>query len=261
MLQDQKTINIKSIAFLIPSTIHIILSFFYESIIFSHDLLADTAHLDRSGILGTFFVSKLIGALLICLIWLMVFNVFQKKHKPENIILFSSLFIITAAAIFIMYPAMFSYEMDNYFNYTYATMYYPTYWHHYLTGCVYAGALMVFPHPVIIPLLQAFFFVAVITYIFSNLKTTFGNGYQYLTLIFLLIPEQYYVLMNPLSKLYVCDPLFIYIFRYTVSSYTRRKAETCPTFIFNHQHGIYHALENRRYSVRYSIVCFFDYTL
>ncbi len=72
------------------------------------------------------------------------------------------LFAVFGGYTLLMYPDMFAIEKDTYIIFSHAIREIPYYWHQVLTGYFLGGCLVLFPHPIIIPLLQTAGFLGVV---------------------------------------------------------------------------------------------------
>jgi len=189
---------------------HIIASFFYESVLFSAPDFSGAA-IDRFGSALTYVVAKLLGALLIYLFWRTLVRALRGGFPKSGVIAFLVLFAATLVIAVSVYPAMYEYEIDDLIVYYNATQYVPLYWHHYLTGCVYAASYMLFPHPLILPLVQCAFFCGLIASVFARLYTRFGGKRAWPALLLFAVPASYYIGLSPYRNcLYTVLCLYVF---------------------------------------------------
>ena len=176
---------------------HMAASFFYERLMFSWDYLLDFSRSDRWMIRLTFLCSKLCGALLIFLFWSAVFALVRRRIPKRALVAFALLALPCLYVVAVRWSALYGYEADNALVYYYAIRYLPYAWHHLYTGCLYAGAFMLFPHPAALALVQSMAFCAVCAYLYLRLVRSFGRRAGLLVLWLVLLPESFFVAFNP----------------------------------------------------------------
>ncbi len=176
--------------------VHIFASFLYESVLFTGPDFSGAA-IDRFGSALAYIVAKLLGALLIYLFWHTLVRALRGGFPKSGVIAFLVLFAGTLAIAVSVYPAMYEYEIDDLIIYYNATQYVPLYWHHYLTGCVYAASYMLLPHPVILPVIQCALFSGLIASIFARLHIRFGTKRAWPALLLFAVPASYYIGLSP----------------------------------------------------------------
>ena len=175
---------------------HFLASFLYESVLFTAPDFTGNP-VDRFGSALTYIVAKILGALFIYLFWHTLIRALRGGFPKSGVIAFLVLFAATFVIAVSVYPAMYEYEIDDLIIYYNATQYIPLYWHHYLTGCVYAASYMLFPHPLILPLVQCAFFCGLIASIFARLNTRFGFKRAWPALLLFAVPASYYIGLSP----------------------------------------------------------------
>lgn len=152
---------------------------------------------DFTEILMVYILSKFFAGLMIMLLWKLIFYILKRKICRPKFFLFGIIFLVGVILGFIFFPSTFALEVDNYANYYAAINFLPTYWHSLYTGGIYAGCMMVIPHPFSIFLFQWLFFVIVIAYMYSKIEQRFERKrYKYLALAFFILPETYYIVFN-----------------------------------------------------------------
>lgn len=176
--------------------VHILASFLYESVLFSAPDFTG-APIDRFGSVLAFVVAKLLGALLICLFWRTLVRALRGGFSKAGVVAFLVLFAAALVIAVSVYPDMYEYEIDDLIVYYNATQYVPLYWHHYLTGCVYAASYMLFPHPLVLPLVQAALFCGLIASVFARLYARFGGRRAWPALLLFAVPASYYIGLSP----------------------------------------------------------------
>ncbi len=175
---------------------HILASFLYDSALFSAPDFTGTP-IDRFGSALTYIVAKLLGALLIYLFWRTLVRALRGGFPKSGVVAFLVLFAVTFVIAVSVYPAMYEYEIDDLIVYYNATQHVPLYWHHYLTGCVYAASYMLFPHPLILPLVQCAFFCGLIASVFARLFVRLGGKRAWPALLLFAVPASYYIGLSP----------------------------------------------------------------
>lgn len=162
-------------------------------------------------------ISKLFAGIIIFGLWNVVFKIIKRKIPSVTLKLFGIIFIIGFLIGLILYPSTFALEVDNLLNYSYAIRLLPTYWHSIYTGALYAGCVMVIPHPFSIFIFQWLAFVLTIAYIYIGVEKLTGSEskFKYITLLFFLLPETYYIVFNAYRNNYytiLCLFYFSYVF-------------------------------------------------
>lgn len=206
-----------SIEKLFPA-IHFVLTFFFERINFiftnNWDVFVEVARKESVSDLAenviVYCLSKLWALIIIYLIWKLFFAIIHKKIALNAVILFLIIYLFGAFVGLLNYPNLVS--IDNYATYSYAIRFLPTYWHSIYTGALYAGCMMVLPHPFSIYLFCWLAFVGVVAYLYCNINDVFhGSNFRFLVLIFFVLPETYKMIIDPYrSCIYATLCLFYY---------------------------------------------------
>lgn len=153
-----------------------------------------------------FLASYVLAIVLIWLLWKFLFYFWERlKEKKVSSILFLVVLIAGLFLILCLYPEMFGVETtDDYMNYVYARELLPMYWHGFLTNVVYIACMIVFPHPVSIPIIQFIFGVSVLFYIGGTFMTRVSGKKKAKTalvscffLLIVLLPETIRILIYP----------------------------------------------------------------
>ena len=153
-----------------------------------------------------FLASYVLAIVLIWLLWKFLFCFWERlKEKKVSSILFLVVLIAGLFLILCLYPEMFGVETtDDYMNYVYARELLPMYWHGFLTNVVYIACMIVFPHPVSIPIIQFIFGVSVLFYIGGTFMTRVSGKKKAKTalvscffLLIVLLPETIRILIYP----------------------------------------------------------------
>lgn len=152
--------------------IHFLLTFVWERIIFdfsSHNSLKSLFGTvtrnnyisDQVEFIIVYTVSKIFAGLLIWFMWKLIFKITKREICKIKILLFGIIFLVGVIIGIFSYPSTFALEIDNYINYLQAIHFFPTYWHSIYTGVIYAGCMLVIPHPFSIFVFQWLFFIIV----------------------------------------------------------------------------------------------------
>ncbi len=134
--------------------IHFLLTFWFERILFhfdgDRDLFVSAARTetisDTAEYVLVYGLSKLCAALIIWLLWKLLFAMIYRRISRETMIVFAGIYVLGGIIGLILFPDTIGIEIDNYTNYGYAVRFLPTYWHSVFTGALYGGCLMVIPH-------------------------------------------------------------------------------------------------------------------
>lgn len=104
-------------------------------------------------------------------LWKALFKLAQLIKDKKWSAYFEAFFIVLGIALILcLYPQMFGTETtDDYMNLVYAMEFLPMYWHGFWTNVVYCACMIVFPHPVSIPIIQFLFAMYVIHFAISEL--------------------------------------------------------------------------------------------
>lgn len=203
---------------------HFLLTFFLErtcfvfkdNFSFVNEIARNNYVSDKFEMFLVYLLSKLCAAIFIAFFWRIVFGIIKKRIPGKTALLFGFVFLIGVAIGWCQYPNMFSLAIDNYTTYAQAIRFVPTYWQSVYTGVVYAGSMMVVPHPFAIYLFQWLLFVGVVGYIYNGVEKTFNSkNLKYLTLLLFFLPESYYLVFDAYRNNYfamLCLFYFAYIF-------------------------------------------------
>lgn len=201
--------------------LHFIISFCWEKVIFinpgSEDTRALIARNDaisyHTEIMITYILSRIFCFILIWLIWKLIFYIFSREIKRSDLIILGVIYFCVLAAGVIIFPDLFgTIEIDNYTNYSTAIRFLPTYWHSIFTGALYAGCLMVIPHPISLFIFQWSLFFGAVSYIYLGVKKLYPDGFlKYFPLLLLLLPESYYLIFNAYRNNYYAVLVMFYI--------------------------------------------------
>ena len=211
---------------LIPLS-HFILSFLYSSTIFLYDIdfMKNNGPVVINNCVSTFmeysiclFLTKFFALIIIFSAWNIIFYLIRNRHTKSWISIAIPIFIIGLIIVFINLPESFSYEVDNFINYSYAIRYLPHYWHHIFTSCFYGACLTFIPNQFSIGIVQWIIFISVFFYFYDFLvyhKQTNKKLIKLLYAIFL-FPDTYMIILNPYRNcLYaiISSLFFILIFK------------------------------------------------
>ena len=193
---------------LIPPAIHFLLTFIFErSILIFNDTSAtrlaiprSTAYSDKAEHIVFYVLAKIFAAILIFLLWKLLFNIFENLNKSSavrcGIVLFLILLIVFGL---FLYPDVLMRSEDNYITYAYAKRMWPEYWHSAYLSIIYAACLMIFPSPITISVVQWIGISFVAGYLFDRIKKSpvlKGRG-AWLALLFLALPNTYILIVDP----------------------------------------------------------------
>lgn len=189
---------------------------FKDNFSFVNEIARNDYVSDKFEMFLVYLLSKLCAGIIIVLFWRMVFGIIKKRIPGKTAVLFGFIFLIGVAIGWCQYPNMFSLAIDNYTTYAQAIRFVPTYWQSVYTGVVYAGSMMVVPHPFAIYLFQWLLFVGVVGYIYNGVEKTFeSKNLKYFTLLLFFLPESYYLVFDAYRNNYfamLCMFYFAYIF-------------------------------------------------
>lgn len=168
-----------SLEILLPC-IHFLSSFFYEWTILQWKpekitvtaRAKDLTYSDTFERVMEYGLAKLFAALIIFLLWKMVFYFIHNFRKDKELIFFALLFLFGTACFAVTWPNLFYYDVDNYITYTYAIRLYPEYWHNAYTSILYTASFMTVPHPFAICFLQWTLFFFNMVYAYKRLKNS-----------------------------------------------------------------------------------------
>lgn len=198
-------LNRSNVKYIIP-VIHFLLTFLWERILFKFSgNLNPGATLVRNKYVSdtvewalVYIASKVFAGIIIWLLWKLIFGIIEKKIPRKIMLLFGMIFLIGFIAGVFGYPDIFGIEIDNYTNFSAVIRFLPTYWQSVFTGAVYAGCMMVIPHPFSIFIFQWLSFVAVVAYIYSGVERFMGGNkkVKYILLFLFILPESSYIMFN-----------------------------------------------------------------
>lgn len=137
-------------------------------------------------------MSALYGIILIFLVWKVFFLLLSKKRKMPFFLIFAA-FVICV----LVFPSNFSYEPDNFTNYSYAVRNISDYWQNVHVGYLYRACLWVFPHPLVLPVIQLCSLLGAIYYISVRVKRLFGKTASYVPYCLIAFPEFLEIGTNP----------------------------------------------------------------
>lgn len=180
--------------------IHMVISALFSALFFRHDPLPFELMLPARDIFYSqgcertvhILMSLLFGFLLICIIWHILFLLIEKKRKFPFLLVALS-FVISVLVL----PGNFTYEPDNLLSYSFAVRNIADYWQSVYLGCLYRGALYVFPHPMALPFIQLTSLIGVVYYISERVRSLFGKTQAILTWLVVLLPEFWEIGINP----------------------------------------------------------------
>lgn len=159
-----------------------------------------------------FILSRIFCFLIILGLWKLIFYVVNGNVARSDLVILGSILLIGVLFGVILYPTCFGLEIDNYWNFLMARRFQPTYWQSIYTGALYGGCFMVIPHPIALFLVQWTFFWSVVSYIYLGIERLYDKGvYKYITLLFFLFPESYYLAFNAYRNNYYTVMILLYI--------------------------------------------------
>lgn len=225
----------KALEYIIP-IIHFLLTFILERkcFVFSgnwdfvneiprNDYISDTAEM-----VIVYILSKICAAIIIILLWKLIFGVINRRITKSIVILFGVIYLLGLIVGLFLYPTYFSLSIDNFTNYAMAIRFLPTYWQSVYTGVVYGGCMMIIPHPFGIFAFQWMAFVAVVAYVYAGVERLFsGKNVKYLTLLLFLLPETYYMVFDAYRNNYYAM-LCLFYFAYLIFT-LRDREKQCKT--------------------------------
>lgn len=228
----RKQLVMKILEYAVPA-IHFILTFFLERKLFifsgNFDFVNEIARndyiSDKAEMVIVYILSKLVAAIIIWLMWKFVFDVIKGKIDKKPVILFGIIFVIGVVMGLFYTPAMTSAPIDDYTTYSMSIRFLPTYWQSIYTGVVYAGSMMVLPHPFGIFLFKWMAFTATVMYIYVGMEKIFdGKNYKYAALIFFFLPESYSIVFESYRNDYYAI-LCLFYFAYIVFALRNKEKE------------------------------------
>lgn len=217
------TLSRKQVEYLIP-VLHFLATFLIERsrFIFSrnwsyvNEIARADVISDKAELVITYIISKIFAGIIIFLLWKMIFGVVNGRIPKSCVILFGVIYLIGLVVGWFFFPDMFSLAIDNYTTYSQSIRFLPTYWQSIYTGGLYAGFMMIVPHPFAIFAFQWLAFVAVVAYIYCKVDGWLaGSGAKYLVLLFFVLPETYDLVFDAYRNNYyamLCMFYFAYLF-------------------------------------------------
>lgn len=196
--------NRSRVRIIIP-LIHFLLSFVYERsiLIFSLDKNVVTA-IPMNNIISArmermfgYACAKMFALILIYAFWYIIFSVYDYRHQASTWV-FVSLALLISISTILVYPFLMDSTWDFFVTYSYAIRFWPEYWHSAYSSLIYAGMLMVFPTPVMMPPLQTVLTMGAIGYLYKRIKDSKvlkGHG-KWLVCLFFIIPLSYNLFTN-----------------------------------------------------------------
>lgn len=231
----------KTLEYIFPA-VHFLLTFLLERICFVfsdnfsfvNEIAKNNYVSDRMELIIVYVLSKIWAAIIIWLFWKMVFGVINKKIPLSVAVLFGIVYLIGLVIGLFCYPDFVSLSIDNYTNYSMSIRFLPTYWQSVYTGALYAGCMMVFPHPFAIFIFQWMAFVGVTAYIYMGLEKLFpGRNVKLGALLLLALPETYYMMFDQYRNNYYAM-LCLFYFAYLIFSLrdTEKEFKTREMVVF-----------------------------
>ena len=122
---------------------------------------------------------------LLCIFLFLEFLVFARK-QPKLLIPFLLFMCIYGVGLLITYPGY--YMNDDPIIFSYATRYYPVYWHNYLTSLFYMTAMSLFPLSAAPVLLSDVFYALVFSYLYWRADKLYRSKWCRLLLLTAVLP-------------------------------------------------------------------------
>lgn len=208
----------KSVWWIFP-LIHLVLSFFYERMLFA---FSDNFRINRLTpinlrfsdsfeIIMAYSISKMIGAVLIFCIWKLIFSLKKYFSLCEGI-LFVTFFILGAIILLFYFPDSFITSNDNFITYADAVNFVPGYWHSLYTSCFYAGCMMVFPHAYAVVFFHWLGLIYTIGYMYVRVKrsTSIPKYFRFLSFFILMFPIVHTIMMDVYRTELYCILFILY---------------------------------------------------
>ena len=114
-------------------------------------------------------LSKLFAAIIIFLIWKLIFYVIDNWKQSRMIRAFTWFFFLGLLCLILYCPDGFIRSADNYVTYSYAIRFFPEYWHNAYSSIMFCACLMTAPHPFAISVIQWLAFVFDLAYLWHRL--------------------------------------------------------------------------------------------
>ncbi len=161
-----------------------IVTFYTDTKLFSHDgLNMNCLPIDTAMVPVMHCLTKLLT--LLCLFLFLEFVLYAFR-RPKLLLPFLALMCIYGVGLLITYPGY--YMNDDPIIFSYATRYYPVYWHNYLTSLFYMVAMSLFPMSAAPVLLSDIFYALTFSYIFYRADRIYASKWCYLLLISGILP-------------------------------------------------------------------------
>lgn len=171
---------------------------------------------DKTEMVMTYVLSKAFAFIIIILLWKLIFQIIDKRIDVGTLKLFGSFFIVGLLVGVFLFPDIIFGEIDNYATFALAIRFLPYYWHSIFTSTLYAGCMMIIPHPIAIFIVQWAFVIFVIAYIYKGIsEITNGSKIKYAVFIFFILPDTYELVFNAYRNNYytlLCLWYFAFIF-------------------------------------------------
>ena len=183
--------------------IHFLLSFMWERFAFTYSdvwiyfntkVRNENVITNQGEMILVWLLSRIFSLLIIWIIWKAIFYVLDGNVRKNDIVILGTILLMGSTIAVLLYPNSLGMEIDNYANYLMAMRFRPTYWQSIYTGALYAGSMMVLPHPIAISLIQWLLFWKTISYIYLKIRRFCGDTmFGYLPLVFFTFPESYMI--------------------------------------------------------------------
>lgn len=156
---------------------------------------------------------------LLCLFFFFEFLVFASKHK-KLLIPFLALMCIYGIGLLITYPGY--YMNDDPIIFSYATRYYPVYWHNYLTSLFYMTSMSLFPMSAAPVLLSDVIYALVFSYAYWRADRIYQSKRSMLILLCGVLP---FVLLGALMcfRPAIYSGFFVFFFIYLYFEWKEKK--------------------------------------
>ena len=153
---------------------------------------SQTFYSDMAERIVSTLISGAFGFLLIFVIWYVILQACREiKAVVAGIVLFSCMVAVLA------FPACFDIETDTYILYHEAVRDILDYWQSMYTTCIYNACLLVFPDPVIIPVIQLSGFLGTLYYITRRTYKIFDSKLAWMFWLIVLSPECFEIALSP----------------------------------------------------------------
>lgn len=136
--------------------------------------------------------SSVLGAIFIYLFWNMIFQIVKNKKLSYAVMI-----VLALIGNLYIYPKQFYFfETDNALVYKQAVLNQVDYWQGMYMTCIYKACMLVFPLPIVIPVIQTVALLMVLWHLFLRMKNIWGAKAYLLGIVFL-FPELYEIAFNP----------------------------------------------------------------